>query len=231
VTLGLAEAEEMQDIRSYLERKTNDIRNRHPSGAGISDRWPSESALKTIVERSGGQFIYAATVIRYIESRHRDPNQRLQHILGISPPKLGTNPFAALDDLYRTLMSSVDVENRDTVLKILGIELVKSSSQYWIPMTLIWRTFFEDHFAKLNADIVLGPLASVLKYESYHIKFYHLSFAEFLLKSARSREFFVHPTKWQMWIVSRLVPYFYEDKSMFVRFVLDFSQLTSFPRH
>lgn len=229
VKLGLAEAEEMQDIRTYLEEKVNDIRRSHPYGARIPEQWHAESDLRTIVERSGGQFIYAATVIRYIESALHNPYKRLQHILGISTPRSGTNPFAALDDLYRALMSLVPPEHRDTALEILGIELVKSSFQCWIPMTLIWRAFFEDHFAKLDVDIVLGPLASVLKYERCRIKFYHLSFAEFLLDSTRSREFFVDPTKWQMWIISHLVPYFYADKSMLKIWVW-FHRANMFPK-
>ena len=67
---------------------------------------------------------------------------------------------------------------------------------------------FEKHFRTLNADIVLAPLAPVLECAGGYVCFYHLSFAEFLLDSAQSGEYFVHPQAWQQKLVSQLVPAF-----------------------
>lgn len=208
MTLGGGGAEEMQDIRSYLDHMVKDIRKRRPCRALLSERWPSKSDLETIVRRSGGQFIYAATVIGYIQSPDYNPQDRLQSLVA---SESGTNAFDALGDFYRVLMASI--EDLETAMEILGIELVRSSPQFWMPEAVTHLDLIKDHFVKLDADIVLASLASVLKFEDHHIKFYHLSFSEFLLDPARSREFCVHPTKWQKWSVSRLGKLFYDGES------------------
>jgi len=209
VILGNDSDAERADIRAYLCSSVNRIRNKHAFGERIPKKWPSKSDLDTIVKNSSGQFIYASTVVRYVESPDNDPHERLRYILGISPPKSGEDPFAALDALYRALMSSV--KNLSTAMEILGIELVRSNSQFrvWTPKLMKHFFDFAEHFRSLDSDIVLAPLASLLKFEDGHITFYHLSFAEFLLDSTRSQEYFVEPMRWHKWIVSRLLPLFY----------------------
>jgi len=208
MTLGGGGAEEMQDIRSYLDHMVKGIRKRHPCRALLSERWPAKSDLETIVTRSSGQFIYAATVIGYIQSPDHNPRDRLQ---GLVASESRTNAFDALDDFYRALMASI--EDLETAKEILGIELVRSSPQFWMPEAVTYLDVIKDHFVKLDADIVLASLASVSKFEGHHIKFYHLSFSEFLLDPARSREFCVDPTKWQKWSVSCLGKLFYDGES------------------
>jgi len=173
-----------------------------------------ESDLETIVKKSGGQFIYASTVIKYVKSPKQNPYDQLQHILGISSSKSGEDPFAELDGLFRVLMSSV--ENLKVATETLGIHLVKSSSKFWIPTTLRHQFDFKGHFRSLDADIALAPLTSVLKYEDGGIDLYHLSFAGFLLDCARSGKYFVDPEKWQKWIISQLVPFFYDRGCMLI---------------
>ena len=207
VILGKNGDAERADIRAYLSASVDRIRNKHAFGKRIPKEWPLESDLETIVKRSGGQFIYASTVIQFVESADHNPHERLRDILGISGTKSREDPFAALDALYRALMSSV--KDIPVASKILGIELIRSSSQFWTPYTMNYFNF-EEHCRSLDGDIVLAPLASVVKYEHGHITFYHPSFAEFLLDSARSQEYFVQPMNWQKLIVSWFVPFFYD---------------------
>ena len=212
MTLGGNEDDERGDIWTYLQANIGFIRKSHPFGTRIPDEWPLKSDLKAIVQKSGGQFIYASTVIRYVESPNHNPYEQLRYILGISTIKSGAGPFAELDALYRALMSSV--ENIETAIEILGIELVRTSSQFWTPRTLRLGFNFNKHLLSPDADIFLAPLASVLSCEHGKIKFYHLSFAEFLLDHTRSRKFVVHLKAWQRWIVSKLVLVFYDHGCM-----------------
>jgi len=209
IILGENGESEQADIEAYLCASIDRIRDKHPFGERIPQGWPTESDLRTIVEKSGGQFIYASTVIRYVESPKHNPYERLRVILGISATKSGEDPFAELDALYRVLMSSV--VNLSAAIEILGIHLVKSSSEFWTPRTVKLKFNFKEHLRSLDAEIVLAPLTSVLKYEDDEIEFYHLSFTEFLLDHTRSGEYSVHPSSWQKWIVSRFVPFFYGD--------------------
>jgi len=205
VVLGRDDGTERADIRTYLSASMCNIRNDHVFGERLPREWPSESDLETVVQKSQGQFIYASTVIRYIQLPNHAPHERLRYILGIPTSKSGRGVFIELDALYRVMMSSID--NIETAIKILGIELVGLSSQFRVPAVGTMRVKFEEYFRSLNADIVLAPLASVLKCEGGKIQFYHTSFAEFLLDSSRSCEYFVQPQRWQVWMASQPSPF------------------------
>jgi len=209
VILGKDGDAERADIRAYLCASIDRIRDKHAFGQRIPREWLLESDLETLVRNSGGQFIYASTVVRYIELPDHNPYERLQYVLGIST-KPGEDPFAALDALYRALLSSVKPDNLAAAIEILGIQLVSSNSQFWTPLAMIYIFDFNKHFRSLDGEIVLAPLASVLKYDDGHIVFYHRTFAEFLLDSTRSQEYYVQPLNWQKWIVSQFVPSFYD---------------------
>ena len=209
VVLGKNGKSEQADIRAYLYASVDRIRNTHAFGERIPQEWPTTSDLQTIVEKSGGQFIYASTVIEYVDSSDHDPHKRLQDILDISSTKSGEHPFAELDALYQVLMSSV--VDLSAAIQILGIHIVKLRPEFWTPSIVTFKFDFQEYFRSLDAEIVLAPLASVLKYKKDEIEFYHLSFIEFLLDHTRSGEYFVHPKKWQKWLVSQFVPIFYDD--------------------
>lgn len=46
---------------------------------------PTPETLETLVKKSSGRFIYASTVVRFVESNHHQPSARLNISLGISP--------------------------------------------------------------------------------------------------------------------------------------------------
>ncbi|KDR74795.1 hypothetical protein GALMADRAFT_30904, partial [Galerina marginata CBS 339.88] len=56
-----------EDIRLFLRDKFSEIRNSHPFHAQIPATWPSEGTLRTLVDKSSGQFIYASTVVKFVK--------------------------------------------------------------------------------------------------------------------------------------------------------------------
>ncbi len=56
------------DIKFFLTDKFQDIKARHPAQHSIPNSWPESSIINTLVKNSSGQFIYAATVIKFVES-------------------------------------------------------------------------------------------------------------------------------------------------------------------
>ncbi|KAF9553058.1 hypothetical protein CPC08DRAFT_646102, partial [Agrocybe pediades] len=56
-----------EDIRVYLEDKFKQIKEGHVFKRGLPDPWPTPEMVDTLVDKSSGQFIYAATVIRYVK--------------------------------------------------------------------------------------------------------------------------------------------------------------------
>ncbi|KAF9552505.1 hypothetical protein CPC08DRAFT_646802, partial [Agrocybe pediades] len=56
-----------EDIRVFLEDKFKQIKEEHMFKHMLLDPWPTPETVDTLVDKSSGQFIYAATVIRYLE--------------------------------------------------------------------------------------------------------------------------------------------------------------------
>lgn len=54
-----------QDIETFLQAEFLRICTYHPSMASVTN-WPSEAVLKYLVNESSQQFIYAATVIKFV---------------------------------------------------------------------------------------------------------------------------------------------------------------------
>jgi len=155
----------------------------------LDHSWPSADVLESLVHKSSGQFIYASTVVKYVSSMRHQPGDRLNVVLGIRPPRhVHEMPFGQLDALYRHIFTSV--EDRETVLLILGFELL-SPPRY----PTMDAGELED-FLLLNrgdVEMLLGDLSAVITvsddYPFIHIL--HASLGDFLLDSARSREFYI----------------------------------------
>ncbi|KDR67282.1 hypothetical protein GALMADRAFT_1127292 [Galerina marginata CBS 339.88] len=64
------------DIRQYFDGSFSQIKKTHLQKRSIPATWPSDADISSLVTKSSGQFIYAATVIRYISLP-----------VGIIPPK------------------------------------------------------------------------------------------------------------------------------------------------
>ena len=65
------------DIRLYLTEKLTAIAKRR-SVLNLPEVWPSDKDITVLVKKSSGLFIFASTVVRFIESEHHDPRERLQ---------------------------------------------------------------------------------------------------------------------------------------------------------
>jgi len=105
-----------EDIRHYLTSSFEEIRSKH---VYLPPSWPKADDIEVLVEKSSGQFIYAATVIRYIARGHHGHEKRLDIVLKLRTPDDSAAPFAMLDALYLQIFRSVgdEIEN---VKEILG---------------------------------------------------------------------------------------------------------------
>ena len=65
----------------------------------------SEGDIETLVRAASGQFIYVATVYKYISERRAFPAERLKIVLTWTPGEgQATRPFEALDRLYTNVL-------------------------------------------------------------------------------------------------------------------------------
>ncbi|KAF8175335.1 hypothetical protein BJ912DRAFT_833062, partial [Pholiota molesta] len=120
-----------KDIRLYLESMFQDTRDRHLRlGSALPSPWPAEDDVDRLVSKASGQFIFAATVVKFIASSRHHPPERLDVILGLSAFGNET-PFALLDALYHYILSSV--ADLPKVLEILTLLIMSKYNHILLP--------------------------------------------------------------------------------------------------
>jgi hypothetical protein len=181
-----------KDIRTFLEGEFREIRRTHPLRQYLAN-WPHQDAINSIVERSSGHFIYASTVIVFVQSPQHQPHDRLQVILGYQQPDKKDWPYASLDSLYRLIF--LGVGDRGELKKIhlaLGITRLRSlkSGLLASPQWISDRYAIEVLLELKPGDLVLlfDRLLSLVTFEEDDIRIYHKSLFDYLLDSDRSEK-------------------------------------------
>ena len=147
----------------------------------VKQPWPEEGIIDLLVQRSSGQFIYAATVPKFVGTDFRSSTKLLAFVLKSDP-----TAFLDLDQLYTQILSVYPSEVN--IAQVLGFIIA----------------FNENHSPELIEDIlgmeegelklVLCGLSSLMKDEkkerlnegviSYVIPhFAHASFSDYLFNS------------------------------------------------
>ncbi|KAJ7219688.1 hypothetical protein C8J57DRAFT_1595771 [Mycena rebaudengoi] len=110
-----------EDIRKYFSREFARIREERTAWGLIPETpWPSQSALDHLVKISSAVFIYASTVIRFVDDGYFHPNDHLESVLRLDPQS--TVP---LDDLYTEILSSAS--HNPLLLRVLHAALGRHS--------------------------------------------------------------------------------------------------------
>ncbi|KAJ7611256.1 hypothetical protein FB45DRAFT_844055 [Roridomyces roridus] len=173
------------DVKRFLRIEFSRIHQEHRhTMAHIPTPWPSEDDLATLVETSSGYFVYAATVIRFVDDKQFRPSEQLQIILN-GNSNSGDSPFEALDQLYIQILSQVPTRSRALLLDILSV-----ISTGWMLST----RHIEQLLDLKTGDVrlTLRKLHSVLTVDdSSPVTTSHASFVEFLMIESRSTEFYI----------------------------------------
>ena len=205
------------DIKRYFWSRFDNIKQTHPLRTYIPATWPSPQIISSLVQKSSGQFIYASTVIKYVDSPQHRPVERLDAVLRISNSVGDRTPFAELDCLYRHVFASV--HNIKTVLRILGALLFgqrlhsKKSPNGTVELAIpITDPRFLEELLSLNRGDVyfaLGDLHSILnvpeprrsstptnsKPPDAGIRILHSSLIDFLTDRSRAGRYFINSVK------------------------------------
>jgi hypothetical protein len=190
------------DIRKFLSIRFREIRDNHLLKRYIPDPWPSIEAIKKLVEKSSGQFIYASTVIKYVDSHRHRPTDRLNVILGLKGVE-DEAPFTELDNLYKHILSSV--QNFGLTSRVLGLLLYPELPNRIVAIDLLQVIgsphFIEEFLSLEKGDVylALSDLHSVLNAPSddnHHFGI-HASFTDFLADRYRSGRYFLDPIRVQ----------------------------------
>ncbi|KAJ7186057.1 hypothetical protein C8R46DRAFT_937713, partial [Mycena filopes] len=91
----------LADLRHYLSEEFSRIReSQRLWGLHLEANWPGQDTINHLVQKSSGTFIYAATVVRYVDDQYSHPTEQLSRVLNLDPQST-----APLDTLYTEVLS------------------------------------------------------------------------------------------------------------------------------
>jgi hypothetical protein len=182
------------DVQTFLRAEFTRIHQTHSAMKDVPAPWPSDGNLDSLVQKSSGYFLYTSTVIKCVDNKHSWPTERLKLILR---PRLDVdpddNPFAALDQLYIQVLSTVPAEYHDKLLRILGcwVHFNKLS----IPdMEKILGLEADDFFLIFRGLDSLFGTKEIQRCNLPMLFCHQASFIDFLLNGTRSGIFYVGPS-------------------------------------
>jgi len=184
------------DIQLYLTQRLTMI-SKQRSDLELPNPWPHDDEIMALTKKSSGLFIFASTLVRFIESAHHDPNKHLQ--LLVSEISSTTHEGrAGIDSLYSEILHHAFSDVHETEVfanmrSVLGAIILvfnplsrkELSTILGVPTALIATTLRHLH------SVILTPTD-----ESKEIRIFHKSFPDFLQDSKRCTDprFHIKPT-------------------------------------
>ncbi|KJA20969.1 hypothetical protein HYPSUDRAFT_203360 [Hypholoma sublateritium FD-334 SS-4] len=169
------------DIRTFLVERFDDIKRTHPQRKRLGPAWPAAKHVQQIVAKSSGQFIYAASIVKFLSMPSLNPSTQLDIVRGLRPAGRAI-PFAELDALYRHIFSQVD--DIATTLGFLAYGIL-------VPDHTVHEIMYFFDITPDDVENILAALTSVLSRDMGQDKivFYHASLPDFLMDKERSQEY------------------------------------------
>lgn len=175
-------SESSQDIRLFLETRFADVVSRYPGDLEAS--WPGNPILDQLTAQTAGLFIWAKTVVSFVDS-DENPIEQLSLI------REGQIGNADIDALYRTILDhalgNVSANLINAFQKVVGTIVIAKES---LPRHVL-RHFLGDGVASLDIKIILRKLRSVISegQQDGLLWICHQSFADCLMDPRRSKQF------------------------------------------
>ena len=174
------------DISVFLRHEMGIIRSEHL----LPSDWPTKEELELLIEKSGGLFIYAVTVCRFIHDHRWLPAKRLNIVLeGGSHEQ---SPERRLDEMYIQILENSIFQNdcnekeKDLLSRrfqnIVGSIIVLFDSLSVVSLMSLFPMLSE------TIEITLAPLKSLLDVpvnRDTPVRLLHPSFRDFLLNQER----------------------------------------------
>jgi hypothetical protein len=192
------------DIILFLESQFNLIRRRY----NLPPSWPPPGAIQTLASNASGQFIYATTVIRFLDTGHRKPPKALlAAILKMKAIRnIASNPLEQLDALYMHILEA----SPDPPLSVRWICAINVLNVFPASdLNMLLQTDPESDEAEhllgnLHSLIRIPPPGDLATDECYG--FYHKSLLDFLGDPDRCRKMYVDEREIAVFVWDRFVP-------------------------
>ena len=184
-TLSLVLDETDDDIRKYLQDEFSRI---------FSERrillLPEANVIDRLVSEASGQFIYASTLIKFVDGGNQDRNFQTQLDTILKQDRRQAKPafpYSTLDQLYIQILSQQPNVRllRDVFVLVVALGRVDIA---FVCRRL--RMSKEDLMSNL-----LPRMHSILKISDTAIEAYHLSLHDFFQDKSRAGRYYIHPMR------------------------------------
>ncbi|KAJ7611130.1 hypothetical protein DFH06DRAFT_1345676 [Mycena polygramma] len=169
-----------EDVRKYLVAEFARIHCDHETMTNIPRPWPSNEVIQRLISKSSGYFIYASTVIKFVDDKNFRPTRRLEaleNLVGIG----GDSPFGALDTLYTQILSRIP-KGHPLVPILRVIDHIPGLTLSSIDILL--------RLERGDTELCLRGLHSVIEFDDEAPQFFHASFTDFLRDPSRAGDFY-----------------------------------------
>ena len=168
------------DIRRFLEDSIFDIYTKHNI-----PRLPSVTDIDHLVSEASGQFVYASTVIKFIDDDDCNPKEQLDIVLELHSANT-SSPYAQLDRLYIQILSQQpDVRFlRDVFVLIIA----RGDPSF----KFICRRL---RISEENLLLKLRGIHSLLQISDSCITVHHRSLHDFFQDKKRAGRYYIHPVR------------------------------------
>ena len=173
------------DIQLYLTQRLTTIAKQR-SDLDLPNPWPHDDDIVALTKKSSGLFIFASTLVRFIESEHHEPNERLQLVVSEANSTTHEGP-AGIDSLYSQILLHAFSEVHElgvfaNMRRVLGAIVLAFNplSRRELSTILGTPTSFISTTLRHLHSIILIP-ADELK----EIRVFHKSFLDFLQDGKR----------------------------------------------
>ncbi|KAF9777503.1 hypothetical protein BJ322DRAFT_1096406 [Thelephora terrestris] len=174
------------DIKLFFEHRISELKGRRH---GLDD-WPTGEQLDLLCERTGGLFIHAMTMVRFIEQKGVDPREQSDRLLRSLDSRFeGKAKFKAyptLDSLYVTILQAGfgddDPDGDPMVQAVLGAAILATNPLSPTTIATLLSLDTEHVFRILSS---LHPLLVLREDVNHPVRPFHESFSDFVLDPAR----------------------------------------------
>ena len=191
------------DIKLFFRMQLSSLLRKR-SDCNLMQDWPSSAEINILCEKAAGFFIYASTVVKFVESKNRIPAQQLNRITSV-PQSTSHEGRSGIDILYTQVLEQavddVDVDDDEfyshfrtvigTVLLVFDPLSVRALSD------LLGAPGISTALRSLHS-LLLVPTSEVAP-----VCIFHKSFPDFLMDQGRCKDsrFFIDPSTHHMEIL------------------------------
>jgi hypothetical protein len=166
------------DIRKFFRYRLSDIHKKCPAMRSLHP-WPADTDLEALVCKSEGSFIFAETLVNFINDGTDLPHRKIQKALTTD---------AGLDTLYAEVLSvaprTIHFE------RVIGTVMLLSRP---IPVTFLGYLLHLETADVLQALFGLQSILLIPANDNQPVQLFHTSLRDFLITQPRSGPFFIDP--------------------------------------